>query len=164
MKEETALFEKEFYEITNILKKLLETSNSKTVLLIDKAGQLICSTGDTRDLDLLSFSTLSAADFAATAQLAELIGEKEFSSLFHQGEKESLYISMVANRVILAVLFDQRTTLGLVRVRVKHATNELEGVFRRIFEKIEKPVKEEAKIFDEDFTKEAEEEIDKLFG
>ncbi len=164
MKNETSLFEEEFYEITNILKKLLETSNSKTVLLIDKAGQLIASAGDTRDLDLLSFSTLSAADFAATSQLAELIGEKEFSSLFHQGEKESIYISMVAERVILAVLFDQRTTLGLVRVRVKHASNELERVFNRIFEKIKKPVKEEKKLFDEEFTKEAEEEIDKLFG
>lgn len=164
MPEETAVFENEFKEITRILKKLLETSNSKTVLLIDKAGQLISSVGDVRDLDLLSFSTLSAADFAATSQLAELIGEKEFSSLFHQGEKESLYITMVANRVILAVLFDNRTTLGLVKVRAKHASNELTEIFNRIFEKLEVTPKEEKGPFDEDFTKEAEEEIDKLFG
>jgi predicted regulator of Ras-like GTPase activity (Roadblock/LC7/MglB family) len=164
MPEETALFENEFKEITGILKKLLETSNSKAVLLIDKAGQLISSVGDIRDIDTLSFSTLSAADFAATSQLAELIGEKEFSSLFHQGERESLYISMVANRVILAILFDQRTTLGLVRVRTKHASNELEAIFNRIFKKLEVPSKEEKGPFDEDFTKEAEEEIDKLFG
>lgn len=164
MAEETTIFENEFKEITRILRKLLETSNSKAVLLIDKAGQLISSIGDVRDLDLLSFSTLSAADFAATSQLAELIGEKEFSSLFHQGEKESLYITMVAQRVILAVLFDNRTTLGLVRVRTKHAAGELTDVFNRIFEKLEVPAKEEKGLFDENFTKEAEEEIDKLFG
>ncbi|MCK4940648.1 roadblock/LC7 domain-containing protein, partial [candidate division WOR-3 bacterium] len=110
-----------------------------------------------------SFATLSAADFAATSQLASLIGEKEFSTLFHQGEKENLYVSLIADRIILAVIFDKRTTLGLVRVKTKNTVAELENTFQTIFSKVEKET-EPRKEIDDDFTRMAEEEIDKLFG
>ncbi len=154
--------EESFKKVETILKKLKDTSNSNAVLLIDKAGQLITSIGDISGFDLTSFATLSAADFGATSQLAELIGEKNFASLYHQGEKNSLFISLVANRVILAVLFDSKTTLGLVKVRTKHASEELEKVLDELFEKLKvTPTKE---VFDKSFIKEAEEELDKLFG
>jgi len=154
--------EESFRKVENILKKLKETSNANAVLLIDKAGQLITSIGDISSLDLVSFATLSAADFGATSQLAELIGEKSFSSLYHQGEKNSLYISLVANRVILAILFDSKTTLGLVKVRTKHASSELEKILDDLFEKLK--VSPQKEVFDKSFLKEAEEELDKLFG
>ncbi len=158
------IFEEEFWAITDVLNKLIASTNSKTALLIDKAGQLITSTGDTSRIDLASFATLSAADFAATAQLASLIGEREFATLFHQGEKENIYISLIADRVILAVIFDHRTTLGLVRIKTKATAEALERLFAEIFKKIDKGgVKKPSKI-DSDFTKAAEEELDKLFG
>lgn len=159
---ETKYIEESFKRVENILKKLKETANANAVLLIDKAGQLITSIGDISSLDLTSFATLSAADFGATSQLAELIGEKSFSSLYHQGEKSSLYISLVADRVILAVLFDSKTTLGLVKVRTKHASAELEKILDDLFEKLKVSPKKE--VFDRSFLKEAEEELDKLFG
>ncbi|MEN3047024.1 MAG: roadblock/LC7 domain-containing protein [Candidatus Hydrothermales bacterium] len=154
--------EESFKKVEAILKKLKETSNSNAVLLIDKAGQLITSIGDIEGLDTISFATLSAADFGATSQLAALIGEKNFSSLYHQGEKNSLYISLVANRVIVAVLFDSKTTLGLVRVRTKHASQELEQILDELFEKLK--ITPPRDILDKSFFKEAEEELDKLFG
>lgn len=159
---EYKFIEESFKKVETILKKLKETSNSNAVLLIDKAGQLITSIGDISGFDLISFATLSAADFGATSQLAELIGEKSFSSLYHQGDKNSLFISLVANRVILAVLFDSKTTLGLVKVRTKHASEELEKILDELFERLKvTPTKE---VFDKSFIKEAEEELDKLFG
>ncbi|HID32564.1 MAG TPA: roadblock/LC7 domain-containing protein, partial [bacterium (Candidatus Stahlbacteria)] len=108
------------------------------------------------------FATLSAADFAATSQLASIIGEKEFAHLYHQGEKENIYITIVGDRVILAVVFDKRTTLGMVRIKIKQVVGRLERIFEDIFTKIGTQPKEE-RITDE-FTKEAEEELDKLFG
>lgn len=163
MQEGINIFEEDFYAITDTLSRLLQGTNARTVLLIDKAGQLITSAGDTAKIDISSFATLSAADFAATSQLAALIGEKEFSTLFHQGEKENLYVCLIANRVILAVIFDQRTTLGLIRVKAKNTALELEKIFADIFSKLSKE-SGGSKPIDMDFTKAAEEELDKLFG
>ncbi len=163
MQEGISIFEEDFWAINEALNRLLQGTNARTVLLIDKAGQLITSSGDVTDLDTSSFATLSAADFAATGQLASLIGEREFSTLFHQGEKENIYVCIVANRVIVAVIFDQRTTLGLVRVRTKNTAVELERIFEDIFRKVEEEA-EPTKEIDSDFKRAAEEELDKLFG
>nr|KXH69855.1 MAG: hypothetical protein AM324_01905 [Candidatus Thorarchaeota archaeon SMTZ1-83] len=158
----TSIFEEEFWSIHESLGRLIKNANTDTVLLIDKAGQLITSAGNTSNLDLSSFCSLSAADFAATDQLASLIGEREFTTLFHQGEQENIYISLVGERVILAVLFSSRSNLGLVRIRVKQTADELSKIFSRIFMKIEEQSK--APYLDESFTKEAEDELDRLLG
>jgi len=163
MQEGINIFEEDFCAIADALNRLLQGTNARAVLLIDKAGQLITSTGDLAGLDTSSFATLSAADFAATSQLASLIGEKEFSTLFHQGEKENLYVCLIADRVILAVIFDHRTNLGLIRVRTKNVALELERIFEDIFRKVESEYETPIEI-DTDFTKAAEEELDKLFG
>jgi len=64
--------------------------------------------------------------------LAKLIGEKEFPSQFHEGERESLHMSIVGGRVVLVVIFDARSSLGLVRLRVKKAGEELARVFEQL--------------------------------
>jgi predicted regulator of Ras-like GTPase activity (Roadblock/LC7/MglB family) len=163
MREGINIFEEDYWAITDALNRLLRGTNARAVLLIDRAGQLITASGDTAGIDTSSFATLSAADFAATSQLASLIGEKEFSHLFHQGEKENIYVCLIADRVILAVIFDQRTNLGLIRVRTKNAASELEKVFEDIFNKVERETAVPKEI-DADFTSAAEEELDKLFG
>lgn len=153
-------FEKEFSEIRNTLDDLRRDLKAISVLLIDKAGQLITSSGETASLDIASFATLSAADFAATSNLASLIGEHDFSTLFHQGEKKSIYISLIADQVILAVIFTRETTLGLVRIKVKKVSRKLEELFSRIFSDLES---EYTGTVDDDFISEAESELDSLF-
>ncbi len=157
------IFEQDFWSINDAMNRLLQGTHAKIIMLIDREGQMITSTGDSSRIDTSSFATLSAADFAATSQLATLIGEKEFSTLFHQGEKENLYVSLVADRIILAVIFDNRTTLGLVRVKTKSTVTELEKTFRSIFTKVKRESRPKKEI-DDDFTRMAEEEIDRLFG
>src|SRR6185436_7000507 len=100
---------------------------------VDRAGQLVATVGERPNFDPTAFSTLAAADFSANDQLAKLIGEKDFNSLFHQGEKESMYLADIARRVILVVLFDNRTTLGLVRLKMKHTVDELNRLFHEVF-------------------------------
>ncbi len=161
--ENVNIFEQDFWEINESLEILRKESNAESVLLIDKAGQLITSAGDVRSIDMSAFASLSAADFAATSQLALLIGEAEFKTLYHQGKKFSLYVSVVAQSVILVVIFGQKTTLGLVRLKVNNTTQKLEMIFTRIFEKLGSVKVEKEREFGEDFFREADSEIDNLF-
>ncbi|HEX5830217.1 MAG TPA: roadblock/LC7 domain-containing protein [Gemmatimonadaceae bacterium] len=121
--------------ITETLQRFLFDSNARCALLVDRTGQLVATVGEQPDFDPTAFATLTAADFSANDQLAKLIGETDFSTLFHQGEKESMYLADVARRVILVVLFDNRTTLGLVRLKLKQAVEELTRLFEKVFER-----------------------------
>jgi predicted regulator of Ras-like GTPase activity (Roadblock/LC7/MglB family) len=121
---------------------------------------MLATVGEAPTFDPVAFASLTAADFSANDQLARMLGEAEFGVLFHQGEKESLYLADVARRVILVVLFDNRTTLGLVKLRVRSTVGNLSSLFTELFERREvQPPRVEAA-----FLGEAEDEIDKLFG
>ena len=156
------VFEEDYWAINTILQELLKNSNSASVLLLDKTGQLISSLGDPPQFDMHSFASLCAADFEANAQLAVLIGEKDFSTLYHQGSNESMYLARVEKNIILVILFDKRTTLGLVRLRAKKAVDNLETVIRRLYGKLEYENEENSE-FNEEFVQQAEMEIDSLF-
>jgi predicted regulator of Ras-like GTPase activity (Roadblock/LC7/MglB family) len=127
--------EGDFGAITQSLERFLQESSARCALLVDRSGQLVATVGEKPTFDPTAFATLTAADFSANDQLAKLIGEKEFSSLFHQGERDSMYLADIANRVILVVLFDGRTTLGLVRLKLKATVDELAKLFRAVFER-----------------------------
>ena len=163
VKTDWTIYEEDYWAISSVIKELLKNSNSQSVLLIDKTGQMIASVGIEPEFDLMSFASLCAADFEANAQLAKLIGEKDFSTLYHQGSDESMYLARVAQHIILVVLFNKRTTLGLVRLRVKKAVEGLNTILSRLFDKLEYE-NEELKEFDEEFTDELNKEIDALFS
>jgi predicted regulator of Ras-like GTPase activity (Roadblock/LC7/MglB family) len=160
---EWAIFEEDYWAINAALEDLLNSSHARNVLLVDRTGQLISQAGEPVEFDLVSFASLCAADFEANYQLAKLIGEKDFATLYHQGAKESMYLCKIAQGIVLVVLFDKRTTLGLVRLRVKKAAEELGSVIERLFEKLEYRNEEYDETFDNNFTEEAEAEIDNLF-
>ena len=125
--------EDDFGAITQSLQRFLHESNARCALLVDRTGQLVATVGEPPTFDPTAFATLTAADFSANDQLARLIGETDFNSLFHQGERESMYLADVARRVILVVLFDNRTTLGLVRLKMKETVLELTKLFEAVF-------------------------------
>lgn len=127
--------EDDFDAITTSLQQFLKDSNARCALLVDRTGQLVATVGEQPKFDPTTFATLTAADFSANDQLAKLIGENDFNSLFHQGEKESMYLADVARRVILVVLFDNRTTLGLVRLKMKETVTELAKLFEEVFKR-----------------------------
>src|SRR3978361_2062077 len=132
------MYEEEYQQIKETLQRLQVDSNSKIVFLVDKNGQQIAVHGDMRGVDATSLASLTAGNVAATDGLAKLIGEKEFSILFHEGEQDHIHISIVAKRAILVVIFDDRSSLGLVRLRVKRASVELEKVFEMMLQKGER--------------------------
>ena len=126
------LHEGEFRQIVAEVERLRREANAKVVFLVDKNGQLIAATGDDAGMDTTSLASLTAGNIAATGGLARLLGEKEFSILFHEGERDNLHISLVGDRVILVVIFDARTSLGLVRLRVRRSSENLERVFEEV--------------------------------
>ncbi|MFQ5735940.1 MAG: roadblock/LC7 domain-containing protein [Thermodesulfobacteriota bacterium] len=130
------MYDEEYREISAAVEKLLRESNAKCVYLVDKDGQLITSSGDTQDIDSTSLASLTAGNIAATGGLAKLIGEKEFSILFHEGEKDNLHISVVGQRVILVVIFDRRSSLGLVRLRVRKASEALSVSIQKLIDRM----------------------------
>ena len=107
------------------MERLLQECGAHCALLVDRGGQLLTQAGDRPSFDATTFATLTAADFSANDQLARLLGENDFSSLFHHGDRESMLVADIARRAILVVLFDARTTLGLVRLRLRPALEEL---------------------------------------
>jgi len=156
------MYDEEFQRISAVIEKLLRESNSKVIFLVDKNGQMIASCGETGDLDTTSLASLTAGNIAATGGLAKLIGEKEFSILFHEGEKDNIHISIIASRVILVVIFDHRSSLGLVRLRVKKASDELAGIFADLAVKAEEM--EKTGNADSPFAEITDDDIDNLFS
>ncbi|MBI4573578.1 MAG: roadblock/LC7 domain-containing protein [candidate division NC10 bacterium] len=131
------LYEEDARRLAAVLQRLHDDSRSRAVFLIDKSGQLIASAGETASLDTTSLASLAAGNIAATGGLARLLGQKEFSVLFHEGEKDNLHISVVAQRGILLVLFDRRSSLGLVRLRVRRAAEEIDRAFAEMARRAE---------------------------
>lgn len=155
-----SLSESDYHKITEHLNSLLKESSSRCALLVDRTGQLLANAGEQLSFDATAFASLTAADFSANDQLAKMIGEPEFASLFHQGEKESMYLADIARRVILVVLFDNRTTVGMVRLRVKQTVLDLNKLFEEMFNRAASDGQQRQGGLLEG----AEDEIDKLFG
>jgi len=122
------MYEEEFERISQLLNRLRIDASAKIVFLVDKNGQQIAGAGEIDQVDTTSLASLTAGNVAATDGLAKLIGEKEFSILFHEGRKDNIHISIVGQRLILVVIFDERSSLGLVRLRVRRASADLERV------------------------------------
>ena len=155
------IYGEEYELLEEALRRLRHDANAKAVFLIDKNGQQIASTGEIDQFDTTSLASLTAGNVAATDGLAKLIGEREFSVLFHEGQQDHIHISIVGRRAILLVIFDDRSSLGLVRLRVKRASGEMERIFDTMAKK-----GEAAELGGESspFSEITEEDIDALFS
>ena len=155
-----SLGESDYRRISGYLTELLRESDARCAMVVDRTGQLLATVGEELSFDPTVFASLTAADFSANDELAKMIGEPEFASLFHQGQKESMYLADVGRRLILVVLFDQRTTVGLVRLRVKQTVQDLSQLLTKMFGQ---PSPGQPGSEKEGLLEGAEDEIDKLF-
>src|SRR2546421_6921469 len=123
--------EQQYGRIVAALSKLRLDSFARVVFLVDKNGQEIAVQGEVGGLDTTSLASLAAGNVAATSGMAQLIGEKEFPTLSHEGEHESIHICIIG-RTLLVVVFDERSSLGLVKLRVKQAAREVSAICAQI--------------------------------
>ena len=150
--------EQQYERIVSVLSKLRHDSMAHVVFLVDKNGQQIAVQGEVNNLDTTSLASLAAGNVAATGGMAKLIGEKEFPTLSHEGERESLHICIIG-RTLLVIVFDERSSLGLVKLRVKQASRELAALFEEIERESQK-----ANDQDDVFAGITDEDIDSLFN
>jgi predicted regulator of Ras-like GTPase activity (Roadblock/LC7/MglB family) len=129
------IHEEDSTRIEGALGSLRQESNARFVFLIDRSGQQLGFVGDTAEVDATSLSSLAAGNVAATEGLAQIIGESTFTSLFHEGGRESLHITLINSQVILLVAFDERSSLGLVRLRVEQASQSIGATLTEIDER-----------------------------
>ena len=155
------LVENDFRAIAQILIALLEKTNALSVHLVDRSGQLITTAGRSADFDATAFASLVAADFTANTELAQLLGDGGVEAVVSEGRVRSVYSCMLADRVIMCTVYDKRSTLGLVRFRAQRAAQDLDRVFRGLFEKVGlgEPV-----VGTPAFADAAGREVDALFG
>ena len=152
--------EEDFNRIQAVIGRLTRDANAKGIFVVDKAGQLIGEAGELQGVDSTSLASLTAGCIAATGGLAKIVGEEEFPIHFHQGQRDNLHITLIGERMILVVIFDERSSLGLVRLRVKKAGAEL----ARIFEDIKKKSEADATAAGSPFAEITDDDIDNLFS
>lgn len=154
------VFYKEDIEIIGkTLNVFLKNSNAQCALLVDKDGHLVTKEGESSTYDMDTISALVAGSFAATKQMAMLLGEEEFALMFHQGKKDNIQLSLVGERTILAVIFDGRTTLGMVRLYSSQVSSKLGQVFNDISVR-----KTEGEKISQEFGQAARGKLDDIFG
>jgi len=154
------VFYKEDIEVIGkSLTAFLKNANAQCALLVDKDGHLVTKEGQSATFDVDTISALVAGSFAATKQMAKLLGEEEFSIMFHQGKKDNIQLSVVGERTILAVIFDDRTTLGMVRLYSSQVSAKLADVFKEISRR-----KTEGEKISQDFGNAARGKLDDIFG
>jgi predicted regulator of Ras-like GTPase activity (Roadblock/LC7/MglB family) len=156
------MYDEDYRKILAVIQKLVRDANAKGIFVVDRNGQLIGEAGELRGIDTTSLASLTAGCIAATGGLAKIVGEEEFPIHFHQGQRDNLHISLVAKRIILVVVFDDRSSLGLVRLRVKKASAELAKVFEQIQKRSEQATSEGGG--SSPFSEITDEDIDNLFS
>ncbi|MFN9275732.1 MAG: roadblock/LC7 domain-containing protein [Planctomycetota bacterium] len=145
-------------QIDKLLSEFLRLSGAKCALLIDKEGHLVTKRGELHTIDIDTISALVAGSFAATKEMARLLGEDEFTAMFHQGERDNIQLSLVGDRTLLTILFDDRTTVGMVRLYAGETAKKLAEIYAKALERPER----DSSLGDQ-YGSEASKTLDKLF-
>lgn len=128
--ERLTFYKDDIDKIDKLLAEFLRLSGAKCALLIDKEGHLVTKRGELRTIDIDTISALVAGSFAATKEMARLLGEEEFTAMYHQGERDNIQLSLVGDRTLLTILFDDRTTVGMVRLYANETAKKLAEIYR----------------------------------
>jgi len=156
--EQQVLYEDQIKQIDKALNRLIKESEAKCALLVDKDGHLITRQGFTHTLDTTALAALLAGSYASTKEIARLVGEPEFSVLFHQGKRDHIHISLIGERTIMVVIFDDRTTIGMIRLYAKEVGETLKSILESSHEGPGAELE-----LGSDFSDSAEEKLDDIF-
>lgn len=126
------IYEEEHAQLTQVCERLARDALAKAIFVVDKDGQLVTENGETAGIDTTGFASLVAGSTAATGGLAQMLGEEQFPVHFHEGNKTHVHVSVIASELILVVIFDDRSSLGLVRLRVKRAYSDMASILERV--------------------------------
>ncbi len=146
--------------ISNALVKLMNDTSASSVMLLDKSGQVISTQGSTTRRNATSLGALLAGAFSSSRHVAELLGEKDFRTIFQQGVHENIYTTMVEDQWLLVIVFDKLTHIGLVKVLSKKTSDELTRTLERVRADTNR---QKASVLNIQFRSSVEDTIDLLF-
>lgn len=118
----------EIGKLEEIISEELLDSGAELVVVADLSGNLILRCGSLEMNDIFSLAALSAANFAATAEIAKLIGEEDFTLMFHKGGKRNIHFSRLGKDYLIITLFNDNVSLGLIRLKLVGAIQQLSAV------------------------------------
>jgi predicted regulator of Ras-like GTPase activity (Roadblock/LC7/MglB family) len=124
--------DRELATITALLTKLMNDTNATSTMLLDKSGQVVAVQGTGMRRNATTLGALLAGVFSSSREVARLLDEKDFRSIFQQGVQENIYTSMVEEQWLLVIIFDRLTHIGLVKVLSKKASDELGRILERV--------------------------------
>jgi hypothetical protein len=133
-------WERNFGAIWTELQRLLKLSGSATAVLLDASGNAVTYSGEDPHFDLSSFASLAVGDYLATREMAALIGDDDIQMVVHQGAELGLVLAPLHPMLILGVIFDRRTTLGLVRHQIRKERVRLEAATAPLVRLLEKQI------------------------
>jgi predicted regulator of Ras-like GTPase activity (Roadblock/LC7/MglB family) len=119
--------------IEEILQQDLIDVGVRCVFLIDMAGNIIANkdNGQTKH-DVYSLAALAAGNFGAVSAMAKIIGEGEFSLLFHKGKKENIHFNKIITEFLLITIFSNDISLGFLRLKVNEAVEKIKKILASI--------------------------------
>jgi len=116
-------------KLEEIISDQLLDSGAEHVVVADLSGNLIMERGSLEMDDVFSLAAVSAANFAATAEIARLIGEQDFTLMYHKGGKRNVHFSRLARDYLIITLFNDNVSLGLIRLKLVNAIGEMRAIF-----------------------------------
>lgn len=118
-------------KIEEVLQEDLLEMGVHCVIFIDMAGNIVVNLDDGAiKHDAYSLAALAAGNFGAVSAMAQMIGEEDFSLLFHKGEKDSIHFSKVLNDFLLIIIFGHEISLGLLRLKVTESIEKIEKILK----------------------------------
>jgi predicted regulator of Ras-like GTPase activity (Roadblock/LC7/MglB family) len=118
--------------IEEILSQKLIKLGVDCAIIIDMAGNIITvkDTGKS-NYDIYSFAALAAGNFATVDAMAKLVGESEFSLLFHKGQDTNIHFSKIDDELLLISMFGREISLGFLRLNVVEAIEQIQKVWEK---------------------------------
>jgi predicted regulator of Ras-like GTPase activity (Roadblock/LC7/MglB family) len=156
-KQRLVFYENDVQRLNAEMDTFLELAKARCALLVDRDGHLVTRRGEPVRTSEDTISALIAGSFAATMEMARLLGENEFSILFHQGQRDSIQLQMIGDRTLMAVLFDGRTNLGMVRFYAQEAANRIQSILTEVL------TENRSADLGNDFGSDASDALDRLF-
>lgn len=156
-KSRLVFYENDVSRLNAEIDTFLELSKARCALLVDRDGHLVTRRGEPVRTSEETISALIAGSFAATREMARLLGENEFAILFHQGTRDSIQLQLIGERTLLATLFDGRTNLGMVRFYAQESAGRMNDILMEIH------AENRSADLNADFGSSAENALDKLF-
>ena len=152
----------DYHRLEAALEGLCDQARAESVFLVDRNGQVLATAGEAGGIDGTALGSLAAGAMAATTGIAALAAETRFSSVYLEGEQRHVYLSALDEESVLVLLFGQRSSVGLVRLRLRQVRKNLESLLESVREQDEDT---EQSILDDGFFLSIDDgDIDRLFG